>query len=42
MSDEERSKKQAYLREKIMDPGYDVNEFVNILCEKKGLIKINQ
>jgi len=33
MSTEE---KQNFLREKILEKGYDVNEFVQFLTEKKG------
>ena len=36
MSDYETQEKQNYLREKIMDAGYDTNAFVEFLIEKKG------
>ena len=36
MTEEETQEKQNYLREKIMDAGYDTNAFVEFLIEKKG------
>ena len=36
MSDDETQEKQNYLRQHIMDAGYDTNAFVEFLIEKKG------
>lgn len=36
MSEEEIEQKQNYLRTNILDRGYDANEFVNFLVDKKG------
>ncbi len=36
MEDEMQEKKQNYLREMIMEAGYDANEFVEFLMQKKG------
>ena len=36
MSGDDTQEKQNYLRQKIMDAGYDTNAFVEFLIEKKG------
>ena len=35
MSEDDTQEKQNYLRQKIMDAGYDTNAFVEFLIEKK-------
>ena len=37
MSEEEIIKKQNYLRENILDKGYDPEEFLSFLIQKKGV-----
>ena len=36
MSEEGIIKKQMFLRENILDKGYDANEFLSFLIQKKG------
>ena len=36
MSEKEQEEKQNYLRQNILDKGYDANEFVSFLISKKG------
>ena len=36
MSDEGIMQKQSFLRENILDKGYDANEFLSFLIQKKG------
>ena len=36
MTDSSQEEKQNYLREKILEKGYDVNQFVQFLIDKKG------
>ena len=41
MNDEDQSQKQAYLRENILDKGYDANEFMEYFKELTGTEEIN-
>ena len=36
MEEKEQEEKQNYLRQNILDKGYDANEFVSFLISKKG------
>ena len=36
MAEEERTKKQEFLRESIMNAGYDTDAFLTLMNEKKG------
>ncbi len=36
MTEKEQEEKQNYLRQNILDKGYDANDFVSFLQSKKG------